>query len=455
MKEIQPVKYIRELEEYFNEYGQALIEEIYIGIGIALGLSESQAYKLAEKDPKKLEKAGIFSSVFDRMKSVFKKVKIPKFRLDKKLKPLSESPLTPDEWNTINQSLDRYWQKEANRITGDVSAKAFMLGRETAGFRMKKKPYQNKSLYQVVTEQFKDGIPESIEEAYKKYDFKDSEKKILNRAFSNTAMYVTQANNDIKEGIRQIVNQGIEEGKSNTEIASDLYWGVEKDEANMNKYTAESLKRSWNRVAQTEMAMIYEAGVLASHESEAMTSIKDPSRAQYFVRTGGTCEWCRSVRGTVVRLIPSDIAADISGESLKSAGIDDANTDIAIWPGKNNVGREQKDWLIACPAHPYNVATFVPINLKTEFYNPKTDDIEKRQVKQKYVPQMEKLERPKDYRKPTKIEDGLVRVGSNTYEAVAPQDFNRKLEAWRKDNTKPIPVNTSSQQYLRIFEVAE
>ena len=452
MKEIQPVKYIRELEEYFNEYGQAIIEEIYIGIGIALGLPESKAYKIAGKDPKKLEKAGIFSSVFDKLKSVFKRVKLPKFRI-KKLRPLSEKPLTPDEWDIINRSLDRYWQKEANRITGDVSAKAFMLGRETAGFREKKKPYQNKSLYQVVTEQFKDGIPESIEDAYKKYDFDNSEKKVLNRAFSNTAMYVTQANNDIKEGIRQIVNQGIEEGKGNTEIASDLYWGVEKDEDNMNKYRADSLKKNWNRIAQTEMASIYEAGVLAPHEAEAMESLKDPEKAKYFVRTGGTCDWCQSKRGTVVRLIPAELSSEIDGESLQSAGIKDPNTDIAIWPGKNNVGRKKKDWLIACPAHPYNVATFSPIDLKTEYYNPKTGNVERRQEKQKYVPQM-KIEEPKA-RVPKKIGGGLVQMGANIYEAVSKEDANRKLEESRRNPNLPIPVAIGTPAYRRIFEAAE
>jgi hypothetical protein len=452
MKDSQPIKYIRELEEYFSEYGQALIEEIYIGIGIAIGLTEKQAYRLAKDNPNKLEKAGKFSSIFEKLKSVFKNVKIPKFRI-KKLRTLSEEPLSPGEWDTINQSLDRYWQKEANRITGEVSSKAFMLGRETAGFREKKKPYENKSLYQVVKEQFTDGIPDSIEEAYKKYDFSNAEKKVLNRSFANTAMYVTQANNDIKEGIRQIVNDGIEQGKTNIEIASDLYWGIEKDEENMDKYTAEGLKKNWNRIALTEMESIYEAGILAPYEADAMESIEKPEKAKYFVRTGGSCDWCRSKQGTITRLIPADISSGIDNESLRSIGIKDPNTDIAIWPGKNNVGRKQRDWLICCPAHPYNVATFQPIDLRSEFYNEKTGDIQKRQEKQKFVPQM-RLEEPIS-KKPQKIGGGLVRMGVNTYEAVSPDDFNRKLEEHRRNSDRPIPVNTNSPDYRRIFEAAE
>ncbi len=448
--EKQEIKYLRELNEFLTAYISEIIDEIYVGVGISLGLPEDHAYKLANTDPKNLQKAGFIKNIFNKFKKIipFKKKKFRPKKVD-------ISQATPEQWDTFNKGLDNYWKEFADKVTGDVTAKGFFLGRETANFRKKKKPYKNKSLYQVVEDQFSGKMPDSIEQAYKKYDFTNAEKKALNRSLSNVGMYVTEASNNVKEAIRKVVNKGIEEGKTPVEIASDLYWEVEKDPDGMNKYKAENLKRNWGRVAATEIAGVHEAAILAADEADAMESLKDPSKAVYYVRTGGTCKWCRSKQGRIVRLVPSTIASGIEGESLKSIGINDPNTDIAIWPGKNNVGRKQPDWLICCPAHPWNVATFQPIDLKEDWYNPKTGDVEKRQKKQKFVPQLEIEEPPEDFRKPKKIGDNLVRVGYNVYEAVDKSVADKKLDEWRKDRTLPIPVQIGSPDYIRIFERAE
>jgi hypothetical protein len=235
-----------------------------------------------------------------------------------------------------------------------------------------------------------------------------------------------------------------------------MYWNIQKDESMMNKYSAETLRRNWNRVALTEMNYVFEAAALAPHEAEAMESLKNPAKAKYFVRTGGTCAWCVSKQGTIVRLIPSGIVEDHKSESLKEMGITDPNTDIAIWPGKSNVGLKQKQWNICCPAHPYNVATFQPIDLKSEWYNPKTGEVEARQVKQKFVPQMTdysyESKKEKEYKKPVLIENGYVRFNNNVYMAVEASDFNQKTDEWRKNPSGPIPVNKKSPQYRQLFE---
>lgn len=452
MQEKHEAKYIQELIDFFDKFGANLIDEIYVGAGISVGLSRKQAENLLRNKPGKLEKA-VFSKVLDRFKSIFKKKHKPSEFSPPKI-PLKDSTITSEVWERFNQSLDKYWKNEANKVTGDVTAKSFVLARNTLQFKEKKKPYQNKSLYQIAEDQYHGDMPASIEELYKKYNFKNSEKKALNRAFANTAMYVTQANNEVREAIRQVVNKGINEGKSGVEIASDLYWNVEKDENLTNRYTAETLKRNWSRVAQTEVASIYEAGILAPDEAEAVESLQNPEKAKYYIRTGGTCDWCRSKQGTLVRLVPAEIVKDRQSESLSSMGIEDPNTDIAIWIGKNNVGiKKQENWLICCPAHPYNVATFSPIDLATEFYNEKTKNVEKRQVKKKFVPaitQVEELDRT-----PKRIGDNQVRVGNNVYESVSSSEFNDKLRAWQRDPTLPIPVNRNSPQYLRLFEGAK
>ena len=272
-------------------------------------------------------------------------------------------------------------------------------------------------------------------------------------------MYVQQTNDEIKDAIRQQVQIGIDNGLSGIEIASNLYWEVEKNENLNNKYTAESLRRNWHRVASTELNTVYENAILVPYEAQAMESLDDSSKAQYFSRTGGTCPWCLSMRGTIMRLVPSEIVEDQKNESLSSMGIKDPNTNIALWIGKSNYGLKQKDWMACCPGHPNNVATNVPIDLETQFYNRKTDDVEKIQKKDKYIPQLtdpsNKSAKEKEFRKPTFIGSDLVRYNNNVYERVSPEEYDKKKSEWDKDPSKPIPMATNSTRYDKIFGEAE
>lgn len=460
-KEEYDVKYISELRQYWNAYMYALINEIYVGVGINLGLKEKEAYNLSKNPPKKMEKAGFFKSIFDKFKNIFK-YKVPKFRPKKSLYNEGK-PMTDDQWDTFNNSLKKYWTENANKVAEDIGIKAHMLGRETTNFRQEKKPYKNKSLYQVEFDQYDGEMPDNIAEAYNNYDFTNSEKRSLNKSMSDIAMYVTKTNTEIQEAIREQVQIGLDNNKSSIEIASDLYWNVQKNENLVNKYTAESMRKNWNRIASTEMASVYEAGVLGEYESEAVQSLKDPKKAQYFVFTGGSCPWCRAHQGVLVRLVPLEVVADTRNDSLKSMGIKDPNTDIAIWVGKNNIGyRETKtvhEFRVCTPAHPYNVATFQPIDIENETYNKKTGRVEKRHQKKKYVPpQVDysiKSKEEKDWRKPTFVGSNLVRYNNNLYEAVDGADYNRKLDEWKKDPQKPIPVERGTTRYTKIFEEAE
>lgn len=455
MADYQKVKYIRELTEYWIEYVSSVIDEIYVGVGMSLGLSENEAYQQIKTNPETLKKAGIFKKLLDRFKR-FLPDKIPKFRPKK----INIKEMTPKHWENFNNALDKYWKNVADSITGDVTTKGFLFGRQTAEFEKRDKPYQNKSLAQIIQDQFKGNMPSSIAQAYRKYDFSNAEKNAYNRQLSNTAMYVTEVNNDIKESIRQVVNQGISEGKSNIEIASDLYWNVEKDETLRNKHTAETMRRNWSRVANTESATIYEAGKLSKYEADAMKSLKDPEKAQYFVRTGGNCHWCQSMRGTISRLVPTSVVVNQKNNSLKDMGIKDPVTDSGIWIGQSNAGiKNQSDWMPCCPGHPNNVATNEPIDIDKEFYNSKTDDVEKRQVKQKFVPQLKDYSyqspEEKEFRKPTFIGDNLVRMNNNVYEAVEDRDFAKKQEEQLRNPMLPIPVNKKSPDYIYIFKEAE
>ncbi len=98
-------------------------------------------------------------------------------------------------------------------------------------------------------------------------------------------------------------------------------------------------------------------------------------------------------------------------------------------------------------------------NNTKEWYNPQTGRVEKSQKKQKFIPQeIDYSYRSKEeieYRKPVFIGDNLVRFNNNVYEAVSHDEYNKKLDEYRKDRSNPIPVDMKSTDYKQIFGEAE
>lgn len=447
--EVKDERFVEDLILYYQTFVNAVINEIFVGIGVSLGQSEKQAYAEIKSDPKKLEKA-FFKDVFEKFKNIFK-YKIPKFRIKKNVFNQGK-PLSPQQWDVINKSISEYWKQNTGKVTEDMVIKGYVLGRKSSKDRKSKVDNTKKSLPEIIKN---NPIPDKFTEAYKKYDFKNAEKNAMNKAFSNIAMYVSETEDSIKQAIRKNVTEGINEGKTAVETASDLYWNVQKE---TGQQTAESVRKNWNRISATEMNSIFEAGILAPYEAQAMDSIRD-KKGVYFVRVGGTCDWCAPRQGTLVRLVPTSIVADNNDDSLKSMGIEDPFTDIAIWVGKNNVGRKKQDWLICCPAHPYNRASFSPIDLDTQEYDSKLGRVVDKvpeSLRRYGIKKGEqvKTEAEKEERKPKYIGDNRVRYNNNIYEAVDKSIADAKLEQWRKDPSLPIPVQIGSPQYRRIFESA-
>ena len=452
IKEYQDVRYVRELTEYWNAYVQALINEIFVGVGINLGLSPDKAYALAKTDPSKLNKAGFFQNIFDKFKRVFG-YKTPKFRVNKPLITKGQ-PITAEQWDKFNQSLSTYWKAQMDKVTEDMVLKGFLIGRDTAKFRQKRIVYRNKTLPEIQDQQYDGKMPSSIADAYRKFNFKKAEKKAITRSLNNVAMHVSEVENDIKDKIRKQIITGVNKEKSPEAIASDLYWNVQKDGNN-----AESVRRNWSRIAVTETQTIYESGILAQYEDEAMESMADIRRAQYFAFTGGSCKWCRAHQGTIVRLIPSELVLDKTNDSLSSMGIKDPKTDIAIWIGKNNVGRysyKEPGWNVCTPAHPHNVATMSPIDFETEFWNDKTGRVEKKQLyRTENVPERKDHVIDKEERKPRFVSTDRVMFNNNLYERVSPERYERAKAEWDKNPSSAIPVSTDSTRYDKIFGEAE
>jgi len=73
-----------------------------------------------------------------------------------------------------------------------------------------------------------------------------------------------------------------------------------------------------------------------------------------------TCEFCSDNWNTIVRLFPSE--SDFKKSEFYGGGdkvINDPNgVEIAVWAGKNNVGKSASQWGICAPVHPNCGCTF-------------------------------------------------------------------------------------------------
>jgi hypothetical protein len=457
IKEFQEVKYVRELAEYWNAYMYSVINEIYVGVAVGMGLPEKEAYKLAKNNPKELKK-GFFDNIFQKFKSIFD-YKVPKFRTQKNLHN-DGTPMTTDQWSKFNKALSDYWKRHTEKPCEDITLKSYLFGKNTSWFKKNYIDFKFKSIQQINSDYYKNKIPSSIDQAYTDKILKLNEKKIMSESMARVAMHVTEAGNGIEEAIRKVVTKGIEDGKGSTAIASDLFWDVEK--AGVKGNTAESMRKNWNRISVTETQSVYEAGILAPFEEEAAESLDDNDKAKYFLYIGGSCKWCRSHQGTLVRLVPASFVRDKDNDSLESMGIHDPNTDIAIWIGKNNVGKysyKEPAWKVCTPAHPHGVATFEPIDLAMQEYNEVTNRVERKQLfRDKYVPKRKNFEltqEEKESRKPRFVSTDRVSYNDNLYERVSHAEYDKAYAAYLKDPRQAIPVDMDSTSYRKIFEAAE
>ena len=81
-----------------------------------------------------------------------------------------------------------------------------------------------------------------------------------------------------------------------------------------------------------------------------------------------TCEWCLAWEGTVARVFASQ--AEFAASPYYGGGdtvVGDPHAEVAVWPGKNNVGRKPADWWICTPVHPNCSHGWLP-------WTPPTDD---------------------------------------------------------------------------------
>ncbi len=346
--------YIQDLADELTNYLSTAIISIYDGVTRNIGQKPQPL-------PKDLKK-GFFS----RFKKLGLKLKgiVGRSIQQKPTEPFvvkglnlykKGKPLTNQQWENFNNQILDYLRPFIDGVSEEIAVKGVLLSMASNEAERQGKTldeYGKKSYKQVENEYFSGAVPDTINSANSRFNLSPDVKKSTALSYNRVADYVTNVNDELRTSIKQQVIAAHRRGDSPAQLASDLYW-QKVDKPELKKYTAEINARSWMRVAHTELAMVHEEGKLAQYENQAKESIDDSNKAVYFVFNGsGICKFCAKHQGTIVRLIPVD---QVTGgtDSLSVMGIKDKITDVAIWNGKSNVGRSQKNWWVATPTHPW------------------------------------------------------------------------------------------------------
>jgi hypothetical protein len=355
------LRYLEDLSEELEAWGAILQASVIYGFLKSIGIDASKTSQLA-----KAEDAG--ESLFQFMK-----------RAKKRLKGILGNRLDPDrafivrglpvyrrgkqmsvkDWERFEKEVTKYLHPYLDTLSSEVATKSVLLAFVTAENESKAKQageYRNKTFKQVQGSYYASDMPEDFEKANGDIKFSPSVKRGYAIAFANAAQHITAMDENIRKAVRAQIAAAVRDQKSPAQLASDIYW-LKDDRPDLKDMNFEAMNRSWRRVAHTEIAFAHETAKAATYEAQAEESIDKPEKALYFVYTGGTCEFCREHEGDIVRLVPTSAVRDVNNESLKSMGIDDQYTDIAWWPGKNNVGKKRADWDVCTPAHPHSKAT--------------------------------------------------------------------------------------------------
>lgn len=354
------LKYIQDLADDTTNYVSQIILNVYNGVAENLGIKDPD--KLS-KNPKKLQK-GFLAGIKDIGKKIkgfigrgakyspFRKFKIKGMKIYRKGKPLTQR-----EWNKFEKQMQEYLQPHLDTIAEDLSVKGFLMSLATMQAESQGKDinkFGKKSFEQIEKEQFGGAIPNTIQAAKNRYNLTDYIESAMHLSNARVADYVTKVHNDVRESIKQQVAVAHRTDKSHVKLASDLYWSSD-DNPELKQHTAEIKMRDWRRVAHTELSTIHEHGKMMSTEDKAQKSFKGEGNPVYLVFNGpGKCDWCNSHLGTITRQIPLDLVGNEKDDSLQSRGIDDPITNIAVWPGKNNVGFKKQGWRVCSVIHPWS-----------------------------------------------------------------------------------------------------
>lgn len=472
-----PIQYLEDLAREATIYLSMVIAQVMNGIKRNISPKNTGA--------RNLQKALLAAGIVDKLKAFGNKLrgligfkgKSPKepFTVRGLKVYVKGKPMSQTQYEDLERQIGDYMQPYISTVAEEMSVKGVMLAMASAQAEANQQnieKYGTANISEIQKKYFGGKtIPDTIKSTVERYHITKPVEKVLVSSYDRAAMHCSKMEDSVRQAVRSQIVSAHEQGLSATELASNLYWDVQKDEELKSKNTAESLMKDWRRIAYTELAAI--------HSDAKIAAVDEPGPA-YFAFIGGTCEFCRSHQGTIMLLLSGDRVGDENDDSLASRGIKDDYADIGVWAGKNNVGLKRVAWRVCVPAHPWNKAQLVRVNPRLEKYDAKSGRFKREKGGlEKYIPKeiirerdtkeaenrerldariadAQKREWKKDIEYYEKsgakaVSPGIAERNGQRYRSVKQSEFIDELEKWRNDRSLPIPIGDGQREHEQLF----
>ncbi|MGF7108236.1 hypothetical protein [Treponema pedis] len=317
-KHLYPIK--QELSDYWASFYSNILDELYISL--------TEILELPAVSIETMQKSLISAQA---IKKLFSKFKL-KYKGSIIYNPETGEPFLRKDFDklvrAIEDILNLNTKEAAKRITLDSVTVSKLLKR-LASFQTTEQlkshtldnlKYKNKS-FEWIREEYKNlntvlGEPLSLKE---KARYQVCEDK--------AAQLITRVNDDIRNGIKEVLLDGISERKSKAQVSQDLF----------NKFG--SLNRNWKRIADTEI-------VNTSNLASVLEEVHSAAQGEkvYFRRyeMANACDKCKKMDGVI---------ALWSDKPLEDDKIKDEFASVAIWEGK--APDSKNNTLVVGALHPH------------------------------------------------------------------------------------------------------
>jgi len=272
------------------------------------------------------------SQFTDTIKNYIKKKRLY-FKLKwKKVFSPTGVKITESDWDSLGNSVEGFLKEAGKYLIQPAVSTVYVMGKLLSKIEAEGKVADNLSIDQIMGKETQRVLNTFTKEKPELTD--PVEKRVLEYSIQNTGRYIKNLSADIVPGIQQRVNNAIINNLSSRQLATDLF----------NHFS--DTNRDMRRIAAYEL--------VSAHNNGHIVGVKEMNEQAGIDKTymvlnnlPGACDFCQEWEGKPVLVL---------NEAPKGGSdyINDPSTDYAIWPGKNNVGRDHKEWWISVNAqHPH------------------------------------------------------------------------------------------------------
>jgi hypothetical protein len=268
-----------------------------------------------------------------------------------KFNPESGKPLTWGDFNKLVASIERFLNRKLRGAEKKLTLSNAVLGRLLGRMANMNKvdAVRTVPLEEVRARGYSfEDLSSNDKLFFDTFKLTPQEKQQYRVVQEITGEHIRGIGDSVRKTVKEVYWEGIRAHKSKKEIAQDLF-----DRAG-------TMNRDIERIVETESANYQNEMFVA----ETVASSPEGEKS-YFKRMevidAVTCKFCQKINNTIALFVP---------EPLASEEINDPVAEVAIWPGKSNVGRKASDyWVPMGAAHPYCRGQWIK-------YDPEKDDQE-------------------------------------------------------------------------------